>query len=65
MDVIGHESGGAAARKARLFCLSLVCDATVYKLCATNALEHVRVLNSIRVPAEWLRAFVAARSTRL
>jgi excisionase family DNA binding protein len=40
-----------------------VCAATVYKLCATGALQHVRVLNSIRVPGECLQAFVASRSS--
>jgi excisionase family DNA binding protein len=37
-----------------------VCTATVYKLCATGALEHVRVVNSIRVTEAALHAFVAA-----
>jgi len=35
--------------------------ATVYKLCATGALEHLRVLNSIRVAAHGLQAFVASQ----
>jgi excisionase family DNA binding protein len=38
-----------------------VCPATVYKLCASGALEHVRVLNSIRVPEVALTAFVTRR----
>jgi excisionase family DNA binding protein len=38
-----------------------VCAATVYKLCATGALPHVRVLNSIRISDEALQAFVARR----
>jgi excisionase family DNA binding protein len=38
-----------------------VCAATVYKLCATGSLQHVRVLNSIRIADECLRAFVASR----
>jgi excisionase family DNA binding protein len=38
-----------------------VCAATVYKLCATGALKHVRVLNSIRVTEESLRAFLVGR----
>jgi hypothetical protein len=37
-----------------------VCAATVYKLCASGALEHVRIVNSIRVTAAALHAFVAA-----
>ena len=37
-----------------------VCTATVYKLCASGALEHVRVVNSIRVTEAALHAFVAA-----
>jgi excisionase family DNA binding protein len=39
-----------------------VCTATVYKLCARGALEHVRVLNSIRVTEAALHAFLATRS---
>jgi excisionase family DNA binding protein len=38
-----------------------VCTATVYKLCASGALEHVRVLNSIRVTEAALHAFVTRR----
>ena len=37
-----------------------VCTATVYKLCASGALEHVRVVNSIRVGEDALAAFMAA-----
>jgi hypothetical protein len=36
-----------------------VCTATVYKLCARRLLEHVRIINSIRVPPAALSAFVA------
>ena len=39
-----------------------VCTATVYKLCASGALEHVRIVNSIRVREDALAAFVAASS---
>ena len=39
-----------------------VCTATVYKLCASGALEHVRIVNSIRVREDVLAAFVAASS---
>jgi excisionase family DNA binding protein len=39
-----------------------VCTATVYKLCASGALEHVRVVNSIRVREDALAAFVATSS---
>jgi excisionase family DNA binding protein len=35
-----------------------ICAATVYKLCAHGRLEHVRILNSIRVSADSLRAFI-------
>ena len=42
-----------------------VCVATVYKLCAAGVLQHVRVLNSIRVPDECLRAFVVSRQSTL
>jgi excisionase family DNA binding protein len=38
-----------------------VCAATVYKLCATGSLQHVRVLNSIRVAHEWLQEYLARR----
>ena len=41
-----------------------VCTATVYKLCATGALPHVRVLNSIRIEEAALRAFIAAQRRR-
>jgi len=41
-----------------------VCTATVYKLCVSGALQHVRVLNSIRVPEAALDAFVRQRRTR-
>jgi excisionase family DNA binding protein len=39
-----------------------VCTATVYKLCASGALEHVRIVNSIRVREDALAGFVAANS---
>jgi excisionase family DNA binding protein len=39
-----------------------VCCATVYKLCATGALKHVRVLNSIRIAQEWLQALIAGKT---
>jgi len=35
-----------------------VCAATVYKLCARGQLEHVRILNSIRIAPASLDAFV-------
>jgi excisionase family DNA binding protein len=38
-----------------------VCAATVYKLCATGALPHVRVLNSIRIEEAALRAFIVVQ----
>jgi excisionase family DNA binding protein len=41
-----------------------VCTATVYKLCASGALEHVRVLNSIRVNEGALRTFVEQRRSK-
>jgi excisionase family DNA binding protein len=40
-----------------------VCAATVYKLCATGALQHVRVLNSIRVADAGLQAFIGSRQS--
>jgi len=39
-----------------------LCAATVYKLCASGALHHVRVLNSIRVAEEWLQLLVEERT---
>ncbi len=41
-----------------------VATATVYKLCARGALEHVRVLNALRIPPAALAAFVAAARSR-
>jgi excisionase family DNA binding protein len=41
-----------------------ICDATVYKLCATGTLRHVRVLNSIRVTDAGLQDFVARQLHR-
>ena len=38
-----------------------VCTATAYKLCASGALPHVRVLNAVRVVEGDLERFVAAR----
>jgi excisionase family DNA binding protein len=35
-----------------------VCAATVYRLCETGVLPHVRIVNSIRVRSEDLRAFL-------
>jgi len=37
-----------------------VCTATVYKLCESNELAHVRVLNAIRIAPADLARFVAA-----
>jgi hypothetical protein len=39
-----------------------VCTATVYKLRASGAIEHVRVVNSICVTEAALRVFVATHS---
>jgi excisionase family DNA binding protein len=39
-----------------------VCTATIYELCASGSLAHVRVLNAIRVAPEGLERFLAARS---
>jgi excisionase family DNA binding protein len=38
-----------------------VCTATVYTLCATGELPHLRVLNAIRVEPVDIEAFIAAR----
>lgn len=38
-----------------------LCTATVYKLCASGALEHVRVVNSIRVTEAALHAYLTRR----
>ena len=35
-----------------------VCSATVYRLCESGELPHVRIVNSIRVRSEDLRAFL-------
>ena len=39
-----------------------VCTATVYKLCASGELPHVRVLNALRVVTEDLERFVSNRN---
>jgi len=41
-----------------------VCTATVYKLCDSGALPHVRVLNAVRVEAADLEKFMAGRKSR-
>ena len=38
-----------------------VSTATVYKLCATGALPHVRVLNAVRIAPTDVEAFIAAQ----
>ena len=38
-----------------------LCTATVYGLCAENALPHIRILNAIRIAPADLDAFIAAR----
>jgi len=40
-----------------------VCAATVYRLCESGALPHVRIVNSIRVRPADLDALLAARVT--
>jgi excisionase family DNA binding protein len=40
-----------------------VCAATVYRLCESGALPHVRIVNSIRVRPADLDAFIATRAT--
>jgi excisionase family DNA binding protein len=42
-----------------------VCAATVYKLCASGALAHVRVMNAIRVSIESLQAFTSSPSSEI
>jgi excisionase family DNA binding protein len=37
-----------------------VCAATVYRLCERGELPHVRIVNSIRIRPEDLRAFISA-----
>ena len=34
-----------------------VCEATIYKLCATGALAHIRILNAVRIAPEAVEAF--------
>jgi excisionase family DNA binding protein len=38
-----------------------VCAATVYKLCGAGAIQHMRVMNSIRFADAWLQEFLARR----
>jgi excisionase family DNA binding protein len=40
-----------------------VCAATVYRLCESGELPHVRIVNSIRVRPTDLEALVATRVT--
>jgi excisionase family DNA binding protein len=35
-----------------------VCTATVYRLCGSGELGHVRISNAVRVPESALRAFM-------
>jgi excisionase family DNA binding protein len=35
-----------------------VCEATVYKLCARGALDHVRILNAVRILPEALESYL-------
>jgi excisionase family DNA binding protein len=37
-----------------------VCTATVYRLCESGALPHVRIVQSIRIRPADLKAFLAA-----
>jgi excisionase family DNA binding protein len=41
-----------------------VCTATVYRLCAKNALEHNRISNAVRVPADAVVRFLRATDRR-
>jgi excisionase family DNA binding protein len=41
-----------------------VCNATVYRLCETGALPHVRVVNSIRVRPKDLAEYVTGARSR-
>jgi excisionase family DNA binding protein len=41
-----------------------VCNATVYRLCESGALAHVRVINSIRVRPSDLAKYVAGARER-
>jgi excisionase family DNA binding protein len=41
-----------------------VCSATVYRLCERGELPHVRIVNSIRIRPEDLRAFLEQRRGR-
>ena len=38
-----------------------VCTATVYKLCASGTLRHIRVLNAVRVAPAELERFVTGK----
>ena len=57
----GHERLLSVAEVARRLG---VCGATVYKLCARGHLDHVRVLNAIRVPPAVLDQFIGSRPRR-
>ena len=38
-----------------------VCTATVYKLCASGTLRHIRVLNAVRVAPAELERFITGK----
>ncbi len=42
----------------------LVCTATVYRLCASGKLWHIRVSNAVRVPEVALKAFLETEPGR-
>jgi excisionase family DNA binding protein len=60
----GPENRHAGVRHAALLSVAdvarrlNVCEATVYKLCARGALEHVRILNAVRILPEALESYL-------
>jgi excisionase family DNA binding protein len=65
--MVGVRSG-ALLSVAEVACRLSVCEATVYKLCSRGDLEHVRILNAVRITPAALDAFARAvagpRTTR-
>ena len=61
-DLAGlHGGRGRLLRVAEVADHLGVCAATVYRLCERGELPHVRVVNSIRVRPDDLRAFMVVQ----
>ena len=61
LQVVLHGGRGRLLRVAEVAGYLGVCAANVYPLCERGELPHVRIVNSIRVRPDDLRAFVVAQ----